>query len=132
MSDRLSSLQSCLYTGTVRHRRFSPEHEFQYRLFLVYLDLTELDTVFAGRWLTPPLAPMRFDNRFFLLEWPAERAVQPSLMGGEHVLGEWILRNRKSRGDHQVLRGSLHAGDRSEAGRLSWRRKGRVIPALHL
>jgi glyoxylase-like metal-dependent hydrolase (beta-lactamase superfamily II) len=24
--------------------------------------------VFAGRWITPPLAPLRFDNRFFLLE----------------------------------------------------------------
>ena len=28
---------------------------------------------FAGRWLTPPFSPLRFDNRFFLLEWPAER-----------------------------------------------------------
>ncbi len=26
---------------------------------------------FAGRWLTPPFAPLRFDNRFFLLEHPA-------------------------------------------------------------
>lgn len=26
--------------------------------------------VFAGRWITPPLAPLRFDNRFFLLEHP--------------------------------------------------------------
>ena len=25
--------------------------------------------VYAGRWLTPPLGPLRFDNRFFLLEW---------------------------------------------------------------
>ncbi len=46
--------------------------------------------VFAGRWLTPPLAPMRFDNRFFLLEWPAGRALQPSLMGSELDRGEWI------------------------------------------
>ncbi|MEM7353394.1 MAG: MBL fold metallo-hydrolase [Acidobacteriota bacterium] len=46
--------------------------------------------VFAGRWLTPPLAPMRFDNRFFLLPWPRSQAVQPSLMGGELDRGEWI------------------------------------------
>ncbi len=45
--------------------------------------------VFAGRWMTPPLAPMRFDNRFFLLEWPAEQAVQPEI-SGEHDEGEWI------------------------------------------
>src|ERR1700676_1424754 len=33
--------------------------------------------VYAGRWLTPPFAPLRFDNRFFLLEWPAAEAAQP-------------------------------------------------------
>ncbi|MEM8934601.1 MAG: MBL fold metallo-hydrolase, partial [Acidobacteriota bacterium] len=46
--------------------------------------------VAAGRWLTPPFAPMRFDNRFFLLEWAADRPVQPSLEGGELDRGEWI------------------------------------------
>ena len=43
---------SCLYEGTMRHRRFRPvPHAFGYRLFMVYLDLDELDEVFAGRWL---------------------------------------------------------------------------------
>lgn len=46
--------------------------------------------VFAGRWMTPPLAPLRFDNRFFLLEWPAEANPQPSLAGGELAEGEWL------------------------------------------
>ncbi len=46
--------------------------------------------VFAGRWLTPPLAPMRFDNRFFLLEWDRARELQPTLMGSELDRGEWI------------------------------------------
>jgi endoribonuclease LACTB2 len=45
---------------------------------------------FAGRWLTPPFAPVRFDNRFFLLEWPAERAAQPRVLPGELEHGEWI------------------------------------------
>jgi len=41
---------SCLYRGRVRHTRREPtEHGFGYRLFLLYLDLDELDTVFAGR-----------------------------------------------------------------------------------
>jgi hypothetical protein len=45
-------VKSCIYEGKVRHRRFSPvENAFQYRLFLVYLDLSELNTVFKGRWL---------------------------------------------------------------------------------
>ena len=45
-------LNSCLYVGSVRHRRFSPKaHAFRYGLFMTYLDLSELDRVFAGRWL---------------------------------------------------------------------------------
>ena len=48
----MSALESCLYHGVVKHRRFAPvPHHFGYRLFMVYLDLDELDTVFAGRWL---------------------------------------------------------------------------------
>jgi ribonuclease/clavin/mitogillin len=52
------------------------------------LDATPL--VYAGRWLTPPFAPLRFDNRFFLLEWPAASAVQPRVWPGELTEGEWI------------------------------------------
>ncbi len=45
-------MNSCLYEGPVRHRRFSPAaHVFRYRLFMLYLDLDELDRVFQGRWL---------------------------------------------------------------------------------
>ena len=45
------ALQSALYVGRVRHRRFHPRaHHFEYPLFLTYLDLGELDSVFAGRW----------------------------------------------------------------------------------
>lgn len=46
--------------------------------------------VYAGRWLTPPLGPMRFDNRFFLLEWPESERLQPSADGREVEEGEWI------------------------------------------
>lgn len=45
-------MESCLYEGAVRHRRRVPTpHSFSYRLFLVYLDLAELEEVFFGRWL---------------------------------------------------------------------------------
>jgi ribonuclease/clavin/mitogillin len=46
--------------------------------------------VWAGRWLTPPFAPVRFDNRFFLLEWPEDEPVQPAIEPGELAEGEWI------------------------------------------
>lgn len=40
-------MHSCIYAGHVRHRRFSPvENVFRYRLFLLYLDLEELPTLF--------------------------------------------------------------------------------------
>ena len=44
-------MHSCLYVGHVRHRRFAPKpHGFNYGLFMVYLDLAELDAVFDRRW----------------------------------------------------------------------------------
>lgn len=57
-------MHSALYTGQLRHRRFAPRpHQFSYRLFMVYLDLAELDEVFRGRWLwsarRPALAWLR-------------------------------------------------------------------------
>lgn len=46
------SIRSCLYEGEVRHRRFTPvNHAFRYRLFLVYVDLNELPSLFDRRWL---------------------------------------------------------------------------------
>ncbi|MEZ5729248.1 MAG: DUF1365 domain-containing protein [Burkholderiaceae bacterium] len=45
-------MDSAIYIGSLEHRRRAPrEHAFRYRLFMVYLDLAELDAVFAGRWL---------------------------------------------------------------------------------
>jgi DUF1365 family protein len=44
--------QSCLYRGRVRHRRFAPRpHAFEYRLFMLYLDLDELPRLFDRFWL---------------------------------------------------------------------------------
>lgn len=45
-------MNSCIYRGTVTHVRRSPKrHAFTYELFMMYLDLDELDSVFDGRWL---------------------------------------------------------------------------------
>ena len=45
-------MKSALYRGTVRHRRHAPvPHAFRYGLYMLYLDLAELDSVFRGRWL---------------------------------------------------------------------------------
>ncbi len=45
-------MQSGIYEGRVLHRRYAPlPHAFRYPLYLLYLDLDELDHVFRGRWL---------------------------------------------------------------------------------
>jgi ribonuclease/clavin/mitogillin len=54
----------------------------------VKLDASPL--VWAGRWVTPPFAPLRFDNRFFLLEWPADGPSQPAVHEGEIEHGAWV------------------------------------------
>ncbi len=42
-------MNSAIYQGVVRHRRFEPKpHALSYRMFMLALDLDELDTVFNG------------------------------------------------------------------------------------
>jgi DUF1365 family protein len=64
-------MKSAIYEGRVRHRRMQPTgHEFVYRMFMMYLDLAELDEVFRGRWL-----------------WSCRRAA-PARFRREHHLGD--------------------------------------------
>lgn len=45
-------MNSCIYTGHIRHIRYMPvKNSFRYRIFLMCLDLSELDQVFQGRLL---------------------------------------------------------------------------------
>lgn len=51
-------LNSAIYTGLVHHRRFTPTpHQFQYRVFMMYLDLDELPQIFTSRWFWSYLKP---------------------------------------------------------------------------
>ena len=57
-------MHSAVYLGRLRHRRLAPRaHEFSYRLFMIYMDLAELDRIFRHRWLwstrRPALAWLR-------------------------------------------------------------------------
>lgn len=43
--------RSAVYTGWLRHRRFAPvRHAFTYPVFMLYLDLDEVETLFRDRW----------------------------------------------------------------------------------
>lgn len=62
-------MHSCLYTGTVEHRRFAPvENRFRYGLYLAYLDLDELPAVIDRLWFASARrpAPVRFRRDDYL------------------------------------------------------------------
>ena len=75
---------------TARRALLAGEATFAEVVMELALEIAAERLVYAGRWLTPPLGPLRFDNRFFLLRWDGRRRWQPELMGGEAELGEWI------------------------------------------
>lgn len=51
---------SCLYEGTVRHRRLNPPRVFRHRLALAYIDLDELPRLLGGRLVAPSPGVVRF------------------------------------------------------------------------
>jgi DUF1365 family protein len=59
-------LQSCLYLGTVRHRRLAPERDFRHRLALAYIDLEELPELLGGRLLLRYPGLVRFRRSDYL------------------------------------------------------------------
>ena len=45
-------MKSCIYKGELYHHRYLPrENKFTYTVFFMFLDLSELEHVFDGRWL---------------------------------------------------------------------------------
>lgn len=74
------ALQSCIYRGVVRHCRLSPAHVVRLPLFMVYLDLEELDRVFDGRWFwstdRPALAWFRRKDHLGDPQIPLDTAVR--------------------------------------------------------
>ena len=74
-------MESVLYEGKLRHRRFTaPSREFTYSLFMMYLDLGELESVFAGRLLwstsTPNLAWFRRADHYGDPDVPLDVAIR--------------------------------------------------------
>lgn len=74
-------MKSAIYEGQVKHRRTKPrEHAFDYRVFMVLLDLAELDSVFEGRWFwstrRPALARFRREDHVGDPATPLARSVR--------------------------------------------------------
>lgn len=84
------NLNSAIYTGVVRHRRYQPrEHAFSYGLYMLALDLDELPTLAAtSRWFAlERFAPLSFRRRDYLGDpaLPLKQAVlnEVARLGGE-------------------------------------------------
>jgi uncharacterized protein len=74
-------VNSCLYEGSVRHRRSAEiDDEFHYRLFMAYIDLDELPALFDGRLLwsarRPALAWFRREDYLGDRSVPLARSVR--------------------------------------------------------
>ena len=69
---------SCIYEGTIRHRRFEPRREFTHRLALAYVDLDKLPALLDGRLVARRPGPARFRRRDYLGDpaVPLDRAVR--------------------------------------------------------
>jgi DUF1365 family protein len=74
---------SCIYTGTIRHRRVQPRTEFIHRLALAYVDLGELPELLGGRLLARGPGALRFRRRDYLgpASLPLGVAVRDRVMG---------------------------------------------------
>ncbi len=62
-------MNSAIYKGWLQHRRFYPtEHHFRYQIFMMYLDLDELQRVLdlSAFWSDKPWRPARFERGDFL------------------------------------------------------------------
>ncbi len=73
-------MKSCIYEGQVRHGRRQPvPHAFRYRVFMMYLDLEELPTLFRGRWFwsarRPALARFRREHHLGTSAEPLQESV---------------------------------------------------------
>jgi len=74
-------MHSCLYEGAVSHHRVAPRiHSFRFRLFLLYVDLAELDKLFGklGIWSTrwPAFARFRRADHLGGARQPLDEAVR--------------------------------------------------------
>ena len=74
-------MHSSIFSGQVSHSRKTPlGHAFRYRVFMMYLDLAELDTVFEGRWFwstrRPALARFRRRHHFGDRAEPLDKSVR--------------------------------------------------------
>lgn len=90
-------MHSCIYEGWVRHRRFVPvHHHFNYRLFMMYLDLAEVPQVFSRRWLWsakgPQVAWFRRSDHLGPADQPLDESVRQLVRERTNIICDGPIR----------------------------------------
>ena len=106
VSSRNAVINSAVYEGIVRHRRYTPNaHAFRYKLAQLFLDLDEIDHAFEGRWLWSRnrrnLAEFRRSDYFGTSDKPLSDSVRDAV---EQQTG------RRPRGPIRLLTHPRYAG----------------------
>jgi len=72
---------SCIYEGTVRHRRVEPAREFRHKLALAFVDLDELPHLLGGRLCSRRAGVLRFRRRDYIGDpaIPLDQAVRTAV-----------------------------------------------------
>lgn len=82
---------SCIYQGTIRHRRSEPRREFRHPLTMAYLDLDELPGLIGGRLVSDRPGLLRFRPADYLGRGaaPLDAAVRDRVqeLGGSRPAG---------------------------------------------
>jgi len=81
---------SAIYEGTVRHRRNSPKvHQFDFRFFMLLLDLDEIDTVFRWQpfWSAKRMALCRFKAQDHLKQFADTETLRDRTIAALHFNG---------------------------------------------
>ncbi|HEY3982410.1 DUF1365 domain-containing protein [Cedecea sp.] len=87
-------MNSCLYEGGLRHRRFQPKtHNFTYRVFMAWLDLDELSALPSVGIRHNRFAAAAFHNVDYPLGWPLKEKALERLesLTGERPDGRVML-----------------------------------------
>ena len=96
MLDKSSNLASAIYKGSVWHHRFQPtEHKFCYRVFMMYVDIAELDVVFQKSvfWGRRWFHPARFKRRdYFSIDANYQQSIDSAVRQEVNVqLGKEVV-----------------------------------------
>jgi len=81
-------MDSCIYKGWVRHRRHTKvKHEFTYQVFMVLLDLDEVDDIFSRSsfWSTRRWAPAQFRRRDYFAA-ATTRSQRDNCANGSYIM----------------------------------------------